>query len=146
MNIENIFFGNEASNDSLQSASALSLAFVGDAVWSLMVREFFFEHSSLKNGKLHVLTTKFVRASFQSFAFEKIEHLLLPQEQQVARHARNAKLSTTAKNATLADYRKATSFEAVLGLWFVTKNFEKIEQVFKMFVPDFEACLFKFRK
>ena len=146
LNLEHVSFGEKQTNNSLQSANVLSLAFVGDAVWSVLVREYFFEHSSLKNGKLHLLTTKFVKATFQSQAFDKIESMLLPQELQVARHARNAKLSTVAKNASIADYRKATSFEAVLGMLFVTKNFERIEQIFKIFVLEFEDSLTKLRR
>ena len=141
MNLEHIDFGEMQTNENLQNVNVLSLAFVGDAVWSVIVREFFFDHSFLKNGKLHLLTTKFVKATFQAQAFDKIAQTLLPNELQVARHARNAKLSTVAKNASIADYRKATSFEAVLGLLFVTKNFDRIKQIFDMFVPEFEDSL-----
>lgn len=125
----------------LTEASSLSLAFLGDGVWSLLVRSFFCEKTSFKNKLLHSLSTKFVRASYQAQALDKIDNILSDEQRDVARRARNAKVHTVAKNATFVDYKKATAFEAVLGHCYLKSDFDAIEKIFNALKPDLEKEL-----
>ena len=121
--------------------SPLSLAFVGDAVWTLLVREYFCEKTTLKNNPLHRLSTKLVKASFQATAFQEIEKHFTEDEEAVAKRARNVKLNTTAKNASLSDYRKATSFEAVIGFVYLQGDKERLNFFVDKLLSHFEEVL-----
>lgn len=134
--LENITFEKKLSHEKAVEISSLSLAFLGDAVWSMLVRNFFCERTSYKNNLLHSLTTKFVKASYQALALDKLQKNLTEQEIDVARRARNAKLNTVSKNASLQDYKKATSFEAILGYDYLKHDFERIETIFEFLKSD----------
>ncbi|NCB48717.1 MAG: Mini-ribonuclease 3 [Clostridia bacterium] len=134
--LKNITFEKNLSHEKTVEVSSLSLAFLGDGVWSLLVRNFFCERTSFKNNLLHTLTTKFVKASYQALALDKIQNILTEQEVDVARRARNAKLNTVSKNASLQDYKKATSFEAILGYDYLKHDFERIETIFEFLKCD----------
>lgn len=115
----------------------LNLAFIGDAVWTLLIREFFCNHTSFKNNNLHKLTTKFVKAVYQARALEKLQNELTDDEKDIARRARNTKMNTVSKNAPLADYKKATSFEAVIGYLYLLGNIDRIDYIFNILKQDF---------
>lgn len=140
--LKDIAFG-EKNKKTLTEVSSLSLAFLGDGVWSLLVRSFFCEKTNFKNKLLHSLSTTFVRASYQAEALDKIAGLLTEEESDVARRARNAKVHTVSKNASLADYKKATAFEAVLGHCYLKSDFATIEKFFIALKPDLEKELEK---
>lgn len=125
----------------VKELSPLSLAFVGDGVWTLIVRQYFCSKTTLKNNSLHRLSTKLVKASFQAVAFEELEQYFSPDEQAIAKRARNVKLNTTAKNATLSDYRKATSFEAVIGFVYLLGDENRLEFFLQKLLPHFEEVL-----
>ena len=94
-------FEEKLSDEQCDLLSPLSLAFVGDAVWTLIVRQYFCDRTTLKNNNLHKLSTRLVKASFQSYAFDKIKDRLTDRELDIARRSRNVKLNTIAKNASL---------------------------------------------
>ena len=121
--------------------NALSLAFVGDGVWTLFVRDYFCKHTDFKNGNLHRLTTKFVKASFQAQALERLP--LNDEEIQIARRARNVHNNTVAKNASLTDYKKATSFEAVIGYLYLIGDFQRLNDFMSIFIADLDSSLKK---
>lgn len=121
--------------------SSLSLAFLGDSVWTLLVRDYFCKKTTLKNNNLHKLCTKFVKASFQSQAVRRLMPELTEEEIGVFKRARNTKMATVSKNSTLVDYKFATGFEAVLGYLYLTGDFGRIEWLFGHFVSDFEQTL-----
>ena len=117
--------------------NALNLAFVGDAVWTLFVRDYFANNTNYKNTFLHKLTTKFVKASYQALALDKLQENLTNFEKDLARRARNTKMNTVSKNASIADYKKATGFEAIIGYLYLTENFERIKEIFNILKQDF---------
>lgn len=117
--------------------NSLNLAFIGDAVWTLMVREFFCNHTNFKNNDLHKLTTKFVKAVYQAKALDKLQEVLYENEKDIARRARNTKMHTVSKNAPLADYKKATSFEAVIGYLYLLGDIDRIKSFFEVLQEDF---------
>ena len=124
-----------------KNENPLSLAFVGDSVWTMFVRDFFCKKTDFKNNNLHRLTTKFVRASFQSQALDRLP--LNDEEKDISRRARNAHNNTMAKNATLADYKKATSFEAVLGYLYLTGQYERLNSFCAIFKDDLQNTIKK---
>lgn len=121
--------------------SSLSLAFLGDAVWGVLVRQFFVDHSTYKNNQLHKLSTRFVKATYQSFFLDKIDNVLNEEEKAVARRARNAHVATVAKNAGLADYKRATALEAVIGYLYLKKDFGKIMTIYESLKEDMTKAL-----
>ena len=109
-----------------QRANALNpvvLAFVGDAVYSLFVREKLTFESDCKTGELNKMATAQVNATAQSDLIKQILPLLSDEETTIFKRARNAKKPTRAKHASVADYNLATGFEAVLGyLYLIGEN------------------------
>ena len=106
----------------------LVLAFVGDAVMTLCIRE----HLALGEGKvgeLHKKASEFICAHSQAVAFDKVSQTFGETEQDIARRARNVKHNTVPKNAKLADYKKATALEAVIGYHWLMGNHKRIEEI-----------------
>ncbi len=96
----------------------LSLAFLGDAVFTLFIREYILSNSDGKSGALHKRASEFVCAPSQAKMLDGVTELLTEQEKDIARRARNCHNNTKAKNASLSIYKKATALESVLGfLW-----------------------------
>lgn len=93
----------------------VSLAFLGDAVYTLFVRERLVRQFDLRSGGLHVMAAKYVCAAAQAEAYERLRGGFTPDEADISRRARNAHPGSHPRNAEIADYRKATAFEAVLG-------------------------------
>lgn len=139
--IENIANFDDIKEEELGQVSSLSLAFLGDAVWGVLVRQFFVDHSTYKNNLLHKLSTKFVKATYQSAFLERIEGLLNEEEKAVSKRARNAHVSTVAKNAGLADYKRATALEALVGYLYLKKDFEKISLLYDRLKLDMKNAL-----
>ena len=137
LELEKLKFRCEKESD-IENTNTLNLAFIGDAVWTLMVRDFFCEKTNFKNNNLHKLTTKYVKATYQAKALEQIGELLTDFEKDLARRARNTKMNTTSKNASLAEYKKATGFEAILGYLYLSKNFDRIKLIFDILCKNFD--------
>lgn len=102
--------------------SPLVLAFVGDAVMTLFVREHLAKSSDAKAGKLHSSAAKTVCGRAQAELLDDIFGILTEEEKEIFRRCRNAKYHTTAKNVALADYKKASGLEAVLGFHYLAGN------------------------
>ena len=139
INFKKIKISNKQDNFEASLNNPLNLAFVGDAVWTLFVRDYFANNTNYKNNFLHKLTTKFVKASYQAIALEKLQENFTELEKDLARRARNTKMNTVSKNSSLVDYKKATSFEAVIGYLYLTENFERIKQFFNILKEDFSG-------
>ena len=107
--------------------SPLSLAFVGDAVYTLYARSKVIQHSDAKNGALHTEATKLVKASGQAEMADAILSLLTEEEMGVFKRARNSKTNSVAKNASIGDYKKATGFEALVGFLYLTGQDERLK-------------------
>ena len=107
----------------------LSLAYVGDAVHSLFVRERLALGVQLKPDALHKLASAEVKAAAQAQFAESIVERLTETETSVYLRGRNAKAHHKAKNQTITDYRKATGLEAVLGYLYLTGQHERIVEL-----------------
>ena len=110
----------------IRSYSALTLAYVGDAIYDLIIRTLVVERGNRPVNDLHRLTIKYVSASAQAKMVQALEGSFTEEELAVYRRGRNSKPHTTAKNASIQDYLKATGFEAVLGWLYLQDDMERI--------------------
>lgn len=99
----------------MQSYSPLALAFLGDAVYEVIVRTVIVSMGNTQPAKLHQHSAHLVKAASQAALIEAILPELTEEEADVNRRGRNAKSNTHAKNASVIDYRKATGLEALVG-------------------------------
>jgi ribonuclease-3 family protein len=107
----------------------LALAFVGDGVWTIYVRRAVVECVNTKVNALHRATSAFVNAAAQSKIYGELEKMLTEDELDIANRARNAHHNTTPKNATLADYKRSTALEAVLGYIYLQEDEARTKQL-----------------
>ena len=118
----------------------LTLAFMGDGVYELLVREYLIgRHGSLPAGKLHTLAVSLVRAGAQAEAYGVVEPLLTEQEADIYRRGRNANGVTVPKSARPADYRSATGLEALFGWLHLTHQQERARFLFSQIVAEVET-------
>ncbi len=120
-------FGEKMEKTKANCLNPVVLAFVGDAVYSLFVRERLTFMSDGKAGELNKLAVKEVKASAQAEFITELLPLLTEEETAVFKRARNAKKTTRAKNASVAEYNLSTGFEAVLGYLYLTGNEERLD-------------------
>lgn len=120
--------------------SPLTLAYVGDAVYEMIVRTILVERGNAPVNVLHKHASKLVKAEAQADAYHRIKELLTEEEMSVFRRGRNAKSYTSAKNATIGDYRVATGFEALFGFWYLTGQTERMLEVAKAGMTEEEEC------
>ena len=109
--------------------SPLSLAFVGDSVYSLFVRASLCTDSDSKSGDLTKLTISKVCAEAQSKLMKTILPLLSEEEIGVYKRAKNAKIHNFPSHATISEYREATGFEALIGYLYLTGQNERLKQL-----------------
>ena len=107
----------------------VTLAFVGDAVYSLYVREKLVKAGEDKPGVYQKAASAAVSARGQNELLKKIEPLFTEEEAEIFRRARNSRKNSKAKNATAAEYNRSTGFEAVVGYLYLTENFPRIEEI-----------------
>jgi ribonuclease-3 family protein len=120
------------SEDAAREMNPLVLAFVGDSVQTLYIRAKLALSHDFKSGKLHLLASKSVNAEAQARTYEEIKDRLTREETDIYKRARNSKTPSTAKNASLADYRKATGLEAVLGYLYLTGKRERLRELLEL--------------
>lgn len=106
--------------------SPLVLAFIGDAVFDLIIKTKIVNNGNAPVNVLHRNTSKYVKASAQANLFRAIEENLTDEEFSVFRRGRNAKSSSVPKNADLMDYKVATGFECLIGFLYLNNEFERI--------------------
>ncbi len=105
------------------------LAFVGDAVYTLFVRERLALSSGEKAGMLNRRASEIVSAHGQSDLVEKILPILTEEETEIYHRGRNAKKQTKSKNASVGEYVRSTGFEAVIGYLYLTGQTQRIEEI-----------------
>lgn len=116
----------------IKTATTDQLAFVGDAVYSLLVRERLCFLGKCRSGDLHTTSAKFVKAGGQAAAFQKIEEYLSEKELSYYKKGRNAHNNHTPKNATEGDYHSATGLETLFGYLYLSGNNERIYELFEI--------------
>lgn len=115
----------------IRTYSPLTLAYIGDGIYDLVIRSIVVGRGNTRASQLHNTTSKVVKAHTQAMMIEALSHMLTEVEMDVYRRGRNAKSPTMAKNATMADYRKATGFEALMGYLYLNDELERIVELTK---------------
>ena len=112
--------------------NAVTLAFLGDAVFTLFVRDRLVRSNTGKAADLQRASAKVVSAKGQSVFLEKVLSSFTEEENEVFHRGRNAKKATKSKNASVAEYARSTGFEAVLGYLYLTGEDERIVNLLSM--------------
>lgn len=112
--------------------SGLALAYIGDAVYELMVREKIIAEGNIPVNKLHNRTVSLVCSCAQSKAVEVILDMLTEQELGVYKRGRNANGNNVPKNANAQEYRRATGLEALFGYLYMINNQDRISELFEI--------------
>ncbi len=115
----------------IRTYSPLTLAYMGDVVYEIMIRTVVVERGNRAAERLHKTTVKYVNAATQAAMIEVLKEELSDEEMAVYRRGRNAKSYTAAKNASIGDYRRATGFEALLGYLYLQNNMERAIELVK---------------
>lgn len=119
-----------------QLLSPQVLAFVGDGVYSMFVRHKIVLSKNLKGKHLHDEVTRYVKAGGQSDFIEKLIPIFNEVESSIFRRARNHKSLSSAKNANIIDYRRATGLEAVLGYLYLVGNIDRLNEILSLSVGE----------
>ena len=122
-----------------QQYSPLALAFLGDSVYEVMVREQILREANRPARDLHTLAVARVRAAYQADAALRIADQLSEEEAEIFRRGRNASGISVPKHATPADYRKATGIECLFGYLFLCGRTARLRELFQTVWSDSSA-------
>lgn len=121
----------ELRGGDIRMLSPLQLAYVGDAVYELLIRTYLLTMDSKVN-MLHKKATKYVKAKGQADIVHRIEDKLTEEEKTIVKKGRNAKSNSSPKNADLLDYKYATGFESLFGYLYLTNQDKRLEEIFSI--------------
>lgn len=121
----------DCQGQDIRTYSPLTLAYIGDGIYDLVIRTIVVEQANRPANELHQITTGYVKAGVQAQMIVALKDELTEDEAEVFRRGRNAKPHTMAKNASRADYHKATGFEAVMGYLYLTGQNERMLELIK---------------
>lgn len=122
----------QIAKQDLRTYSPLTLAYIGDGIYDLVIRSIVVGEGNTNTNLLHRKTSSMVKARAQAEMIEALLPELSREEEAVYRRGRNAKSPTIAKNATVSDYRMATGFEALLGYLYLEDNFVRLVELVKL--------------
>jgi len=125
----------------INSYSPLTLAYIGDSVYDLVIKSLIVSYGNKQVQKLHKETSNLVQASAQSQMMRTIQNSLTTEEQAVFRRGRNAKSVSPAKNQSITDYRRATGFEALIGYLYLKKDYKRLIDIIKIGLDSMEEEL-----
>ena len=115
----------------LREISPLALAFVGDSVLELLVRQRLVEYHRMAPGRLNAEKVKYVSARAQFREEQLLEPLFTAEEMDVFKRGRNASRTAVSKHATPEEYRASTGFECLLGWLYLRGDTARIGQLFE---------------
>ena len=113
----------------VRTYSPLVLAYIGDAVYELMIRSKVINHGSMQVNKMHKHSAALVKGSAQAQLIKALQEELTEEELAAYKRGRNAKSATMAKHATMIDYRMATGLEALVGWLFLTEQYARLVEL-----------------
>lgn len=116
----------------IREYSPLTLAYIGDSIYDLIVKSIVINAGNKPVQKLHRETSALVQASAQSEMMRAIQEHLTAEELSVYKRGRNSKSVSPAKNQSVTDYRRATGFEALLGYLYLNREWERMTALVKM--------------
>ena len=130
-------------NCNANEISPLTLAFVGDGVYDLLVREYLVKCANRPVGELNKRKVALVCCAAQARFYTLLESMLTDEEISVYKRGRNATPNSTPKNATLAQYHSATGLEALFGYLYLSGRFDRIRELFGVIVHESEKKIEK---
>ena len=124
-----------------QQLNGIALAYMGDAIYEVYVRQHLLENGLSKPTKLHHIATRYVSAKAQAFLVEEWEKqaILTTEEQDFFRRGRNAKSHTSAKNTNVVTYRISTGFEAVFGYLHLSGQEKRVQELANWCIETIES-------
>ncbi|QZY54649.1 Mini-ribonuclease 3 [Crassaminicella profunda] len=127
------------SEGEIKFVSPLVLAYIGDAVYEVYIREYVLYNYGGNVNKLHKIATKFVKAGAQAKIAHTLEKEISEEEWHMIKRGRNQKSGTVPKNADLTDYKYATGFETLIGYLYLLGNTNRIKEIVKRAVQIIEG-------
>lgn len=118
----------------IQSMPTLNLAFIGDGVYDLLVREYLVQNSSAHVGELNQRKVKMVNCKSQAEYVRLILPELSEEEEEVYKRGRNTKVNSASKHSTLSDYHAATGLEALFGWLYLKGRHDRINELFTLII------------
>jgi ribonuclease-3 family protein len=115
----------------IKSYSPLTLAFIGDSIFDLIIRTTVVESGNAPVNKLHKRASLLVQATAQAELYHTIKEQLSEEENAIYKRGRNAKSFTSAKNAGIVEYRTATGLEALFGYLYLTDQMGRLLELIK---------------
>ena len=129
-------FGIEAKD--IRSYSPLTLAYIGDAIFDVIIRSILVNKGNTAVNKLHQRASSIVKAGTQAALVKALEDEFTEEEADYYRRGRNSKPHTKAKNASTMEYLDATGFEAVMGFLYLTGNMDRACELVKKGIEKLE--------
>ncbi len=124
------------SHKEINSYPPLTLAYLGDAVFEIIIRTIIVEKKSGTVKSLHRQSSDLVNAKAQAELMSRIMGALTEQEISIFKRGRNAKSHSVAKNADIHDYRTATGFEALIGYLYLNGEMERLLELIRLGLAD----------
>ncbi len=132
------FFGIEKQE--LNTFSPLTLAYIGDGIYEIIIRTLVVSGEGNEQvNKLHKKSSNLVKAETQANIIKAVMEDLSEEELRIYKRGRNAKSFTSAKNASMTDYRMATGFEALMGYLYMQGNLLRMHEIVKVGLDRLEA-------
>ena len=123
----------------IMTYSPLTLAYIGDSIYDLIIKSIMVSHGNKQVNKLHKDTSSLVQASTQSLMMRTMQEHLTEEEHAIYKRGRNAKSVSPAKNQSITDYRRATGFEALLGYLYLKKDWKRLLDLVKIGLDSLES-------
>lgn len=120
----------------LRNYSPLALAYLGDGVYELYVRNYVLGCGNCQSNKLHQKSQKFVNCAAQAHFLEMLQPVLTEEELEIVRRGRNAKSYSKPRSADYGTYHAATGFEALWGYLYLAEEQGRLQEIFDRIVED----------
>lgn len=116
----------------------LALAYLGDSIYEIYIRKYLLEQGIIKVKDLQTAAVKYVSAKGQAYYLKNWldKNLLTKQELDIVYRARNHKGNRHPKNTDIITYKHATALEALIGYWYLEKNFYRLGQMMKRILEE----------
>ncbi len=129
--------GMELEEINISDYSPLTLAYIGDSIYEIIIRTVIVDEANRQVNKIHKKVSNLVKAPTQAKMIYYIMDDLTDDELKIYKRGRNAKAVTRAKNASMSDYRTATGFEALMGWLYLTKQSDRMMELIKKCLVSF---------
>lgn len=126
-----------------ENYSPLTLAYIGDCAYELVIRTLLLNKGNAPVDRLNKKASNLAKAGTQAEMISSIFEQLSEEEQAVYKRGRNAKSYTSAKNASISEYRRATGFEALIGWLYLKGDHERMTEIIRMGFEAIDAEILK---